>query len=329
MYGTVALLDAADQALLAGWIVNKFRGDPALLAPGLDMIAAATGRPVLGVLPWLRDVWLDSEDGLALAGWSGPRPGIGATLHIAVVGFPRLSNATDVDAFAFEPGVAVTVTDNPDVIAAADVAVLPGTRATVNDLRWARERGIADVIRVRVERDRPVLGICGGFQMLAEQIDDRVESGAGEVPGLGLLPLIVSFDAEKHLGRPDGSWAGHAVSAYEIHHGVTRPRGALAEDLEPFLDGWRRGALWGTTWHGAFENDGFRRAWLGIVAEQAGVAWRPVTGAPGFTAHRTAMLDRLGDAVEEHLDTAALLSLIDHGAPGDLPFVPPGAPALR
>jgi adenosylcobyric acid synthase len=329
MYGTLALLDGADQALLAGWIVNKFRGDPALLTPGLEMIAAATGRPVLGVLPWLHDVWLDSEDALAVAGWAGPRPAGGQTLRMAVVRFPRLSNATDVDAFAVEGGVAVTVTADPDVVAAADIAVLPGTRATVDDLNWARERGIADAIRTRVARDRPVLAICGGFQMLAEQIDDPVESGAGKVPGLGLLPLIVSFDADKHLGRPDGSWRGHPVSAYEIHHGVTRPRIPVAADLEPFLDGWRRGALWGTTWHGAFENDDFRRAWLRTAAEQAGVDWQPVTGAPGFAAHRTAMLDRLGDAVEEHLDTLALLRLIEHGPAGDLPVIVPGLAPVR
>ncbi|MPZ28382.1 MAG: cobyric acid synthase [Micromonosporaceae bacterium] len=341
MYGTLALLHPADQALLAGWIVNKFRGDPALLAPGLDMIAAATGRPVLGVLPWLDGVWLDSEDALALAGWAGHRPGPGATLRIAAVRFPRLSNATDLDALAAEPGVSVTVTTDADVVAAADLAVLPGTRATVTDLGWARQRGIADAVRARVARGRPVLGICGGYQMLAERLDDPVESGAGEVPGLGLLPLRVRFDPVKHLGRPTGEWSGHPVEAYEIHHGVARPAdpaagraagsaaGPPAPDLEPFLDGWRRGPLWGTTWHGAFENDDFRRAWLTTVAGQAGVGWRPAPAAAGFAAHRAAMLDRLGDAVAHHLDTAALHRLIAHGPPADLPVLPPGAPAPR
>jgi adenosylcobyric acid synthase len=325
MFGTLALLDADDQALLAGWIINKFRGDRTLLTPGLDMIEAATGRPVLGVIPWLHDVWLDSEDALAVAGWSGHRPGNGATLRVAVVRFPRLSNATDVDALAAEPGVAVTVTADPDVVADADLAVLPGTRATVTDLDWARRRGITDAIARRAERGRPVLGICGGYQMLAEHIDDPVESGAGRVPGLGLLPVEVTFDRDKHLGRPRGEWGGHPVDAYEIHHGVTRPK----EDLEPFLDGFRRGAVWGTTWHGAFENDAFRRAWLTAAAAQVGVTWTPADGAPGFAAHRAAMIERLADAVEEHLDTAALLRLVEHGAPPGLPFVPPGAPTLN
>jgi adenosylcobyric acid synthase len=327
MFGTLALLDRADQALVAGWIVNKFRGDPALLAPALDMITAATGRPVFGVLPWLPDVWLDSEDALAVAGWPGYRRGAGETLRMAVVRFPRLSNATDVDAFATEPGVAVMVTADPDAVASADVAVLPGTRATVSDLAWARERGIDAAVRSRVRRGRPVLAICGGYQMLAERVDDEVESRAGSVPGLGLLPLTVRFDRDKRLGRPHGEWRGHRVSAYEIHHGVAQLSGDAGDGLEPFLDGWRRAAVWGTTWHGAFENDDFRRAWLAAVAAQAGVGWRPESAAPGFAAHRASMLDRLGDAVEQHLDTAALMRLIEAGQPADLPFVPPGAPA--
>jgi adenosylcobyric acid synthase len=201
--------------------------------------------------------------------------------------------------------------------------VLPGTRATVADLGWAAERGIADAVRARAAGDRPVLGICGGYQMLAERLDDPVESGAGEVAGWGLLPLTVTFGWDKHLGRPQGTWRGHRVSAYEIHHGVARP---TRDGMEPFLDGWRRGAVWGTTWHGAFENDDFRRAWLREAAGQAGVAWRPAADVPGFAAHRTAMLDRLADAVEEHLDTAALWRLIERGAPAGLPVVPPGRP---
>jgi adenosylcobyric acid synthase len=286
------------------------------------MIAAATGRPVLGVLPWLHDVWLDSEDALAVAGWAGHRPGVRGTLRVAVVRFPRLSNATDVDALATEPGVAVTVTADPDVVAAADLVVLPGTRATVTDLAWMRERGIADAVRARTATGRPVLGICGGYQMLARRIHDPVESGAGTVDGLGLLPVDVAFDADKHLGRPTGSWRGHPVEAYEIHHGVVRPIG----EPEPFLDGCRRDAVWGTTWHGAFENDEFRRAWLIAVAAQAGVAWTPDPAAPGFATHRAAMLDRLADAVADHVDTKALLRLIECGPPSGLPFIPPGAP---
>ncbi|WP_020666826.1 cobyric acid synthase [Amycolatopsis nigrescens] len=326
MFGTLALLDGADQALLAGWIVNKFRGDVGLLRPGLDRLAELTGRPVLGVLPWLDGVWIDSEDALAAAGWAGQRArATGRPLRIAVLRFPRASNATDVDALAAEPGVAVGLTADPDQVAEADVVVLPGTRATVHDLRWLRERGLAAPLRARAEAGRPVLGICGGYQMLAGRICDELESGEGVVEGLGLLPTTVTFAAEKVLGRPSGHWRGHAVPAYEIHHGSA----ALEEEspaVEPFLDGWRRGSVWGTTWHGAFDNDGFRRAWLAEAAAQAGVDWSPSPGAPGFATLRESMLDGLADAIDEHLDTAALLHLATHGPPPSLPLLPPGHP---
>ena len=317
MYGTLALLDEADQALVRGWVVNKFRGDLGLLEPGLRMLEERTSRPVLGVLPFLYDVWLDSEDALAVAGWSAGavtdgRSAAGATLSVAVVRFPRVSNATDVDALAAEPGVDVRVTADPDVVAGADLVVLPGTRATLADLAWLRERGLDVAVRARAAARRPVLGICGGHQMLAEVVDDSgaVESDSpATVPGLGLLPTEVRFGVEKVLGTPTGRWRGQEVRAYEIHHGTVRLRPG-ARGVEPFLDGWSRGSVHGTTWHGAFEADGFRRAFLTEVARQAGVAWRPRTDAPGFATRRDRMLDRIADAVEEHLDTAALGRLI-------------------
>ncbi|WIV52588.1 cobyric acid synthase [Amycolatopsis nalaikhensis] len=320
MFGTLALLSAEDQALVAGWVVNKFRGDVGLLRPGLDSLEKVTGRPVLGVLPWLDRVWIDSEDALAAAGWR--REAQGGGLHVAVVRFPRASNATDVDALAAEPGVTVTLTADPDTVAAADVVVLPGSRATVGDLGWLRERGLDTAVAARAAAGRPVLGICGGYQMLAESIVDDVESGAGEVEGLGLLPARVSFAAEKVLARPVGEWRGARVEAYEIHHGTT----TATTPSESFLDGMRDGAVWGTMWHGAFENDAFRRAWLTEAAAQAGVSWAPSHGAPGFADLREEMLDKLADAVDDHLDTATLLRVLEQGAPAGLPFVPPGAP---
>ena len=315
MAGTLALLDEADQAHIAGFLVNKFRGDVDLLRPGLDSLATLTHRPMLGVLPWLEQAWLDSEDTLALGGWE---PGAAEQpLRVAAVRFPRISNATDLDALAAEPGVSVTVTADPDTVAAADLAVLPGTRSTVDDLAWLRARGIAEVIHKRLADSRPVLGICGGYQMLAESITDDVESDAGAVDGLGLLPISVRFSPDKTLARPQGAWRGHEVRGYEIHHGSVR---ASREPLDEFLDGYHHGALWATMWHGAFESDGFRRAWLAEVAAQTGSQWQPGTG-PGFAARREDMLDRLADAVDEHVDTAGLLRLIDHGVPPDLPAV--------
>ena len=160
-----------------------------------------------------------------------------------------------------------------------------------------------------------MLGICGGYQMLARTITDDVESGAGTVPGLGLLPTSVAFARDKTLGRPSGSALGAPVTAYEIHHGVVKVEGG-----SPFLDGCVDGSVWGTTWHGVFENDEFRRRFLTRVASAAG---RRFVSAPdtSFAALREARLDALGDLVEQHLDTSAVLRLIESGAPPDLPVV--------
>ncbi|MDP9417132.1 MAG: cobyric acid synthase [Actinomycetota bacterium] len=322
-YGTLALLDAADQALVAGFVVNKFRGDRSLLEPGLTALARLTGRPTLGVVPWAGDRWVDVEDSLGIRDPRPAGPPVGEdVLRVAVVRLPRISNFTDVDALATEPGVAVRFVTSPGELADVDLVVLPGSRATVSDLGWLRERGLAEAIRERARRDLPVLGICGGYQMLAEEIVDEVESRAGTVPGLGVLPARVAFAESKVLARPRGAAYGEPVAAYEIHHGRVTVHGPAA----PFLDGCRRGAVWGTTWHGAFENDGFRRAWLRDVAQAARRRFVPAPDTD-FAAVRERRLDLLGDLVEEHLDTGALTRLIEQGAPGGLPFVPPGAPA--
>jgi len=325
MYGTLALLEEADQALISGFVINKFRGAPELLDPGLAMLRRLTGRQVYGVLPWREGLWLDAEDSLSLATRDhavsqhthhGPF-GKNDVLRIAVVRLPRISNFTDVDALAAEPGVLVRFATSPAGLADADLVVLPGTRATVADLDWLRQRGLADAIAERARVGRPVLGICGGYQMLADQIDDPVESRRGLVDGLGLLPARARFGADKTLARPVGRALGAQVAGYEIHHGITEVTDPAAE---PFLDGCRRGAVWGTSWHGALENDDFRRAFL---AEVAALAGRDFTPAPDttFAAARQARLDLLGDLVADHLDTPALTSLIENGPPPGLPWV--------
>ncbi|KQV03295.1 MULTISPECIES: cobyric acid synthase [unclassified Kitasatospora] len=324
MYGTLALLSAEDQALVAGWFVNKFRGDARLLAPGLEMLRELTGRPVLGTLPMLSGLWLDAEDSLDLTtvvDQGSVRGPVGAdVLRVAVVRFPRLSNFTDLDALAQEPGVLVRWATRAEELADADLVVLPGTRATVADLAWLRERGIEPVLKARAAAGLPVLGVCGGYQMLGQLIEDQVESKAGTVEGLGLLPTRVVFGREKVLARPVGEAFGERVEGYEIHHGVVTVEGG-----DPFLDGCRVGSVWGTTWHGALENDGFRRELLRTVAGLAGRAFVPAPDT-SFAAAREERLDRLGDLIEEHADTDALWKLIEGGAPAHLPFVPPGAP---
>jgi adenosylcobyric acid synthase len=322
LYGTVALMPPADQRQVAGFLINKFRGDVRLLEPGLDELRRLTGRPTLGVLPWLGGLDLDAEDslGVGTARGAGVPPHGEDVLRVSVVRLPRLSNFTDVDALAAEPGVLVRYASRPEELADADLVVLPGTRATVADLQWLRQTGLADAVLRRAAADRPVLGICGGHQMLARTITDDVESRAGRVAGLGLLPTDVHFVREKTLGRPTGTALGQPVHGYEIHHGVV----TVDDGAEPFLDGARSGSVWGTTWHGALENDGFRRAFLTAVAARTG---RRFVAAPDteFAAVRDAQLDRLGDLVAEHADTAALWRLIEDGAPPGLPLLPPGA----
>jgi adenosylcobyric acid synthase len=317
LYGTVGLLDPADQALISGFVINKFRGAPELLQPGLDQLQALTGRPTLGVLPWLDGLWLDVEDSLAL---DGPRPEaqppVGRdTLRVAVVRLPRISNFTDLDALSAEPGVVVRFVTGPGELADADLIVLPGSRATVDDLAWLRARGLAQEIE---KLAKPVLGICGGYQMLAETIVDEVESRTGTIRGLGLLPVTVRFAPDKTLGRPVGTAFGETVRAYEIHHGV-----ATAHGGEPFLDGCRLGAVYGTTWHGALENDGFRRSFLAAVAAAAGRDFTPASGTD-FAALRESRLDALGDLVADHLDLGAVERLVNQGAPQGMPVVAPG-----
>ena len=325
LYGTLALMPPGDQALVSGFVINKFRGAPELLASGNVMLEQLTGRPLLGVLPWTEGLGIDAEDSLALsrpASKPSAAPPVSDVLRVSVVRFPRVSNFTDVDALAAEPGVLIRLATEPAELADADLVVLPGTRATVADLGWLRQRGLAAVITERARTGRPVLGICGGYQMLAREIDDQVESRAGQVAGLGLLPGRVVFAGRKTLGRPAGTALGAPVTGYEIHHGqVDLDRSSC----EPFLDGGRAGAVWGTSWHGTLENDRFRRAFLTAIAGQAGRAFVPAPDTD-FARLREARLDALGDLVANHLGPAALHRLISHGPPGGLPVLPPAGP---
>nr|WP_202388523.1 cobyric acid synthase [Nocardioides flavescens] len=284
-YGTLMLLDESDRRLVAGWVVNKFRGERVLLQPGLDDLAARTGRPFYGVLPWRPDVWLDSEDALDLEGRRAD--GAGGRARVAVVRFPRISNFTDVDALGLEPDLDVVFASSPRGLADADLVVLPGTRATISDLAWLRERGLDRAVLDHAAAGRPVLGICGGCQALGREVadPDGVEGPPQTVPGLGLLDLTTTFTADKVLRT-------HEPAGYEIHHG--RVTGELA-----------RGPVVGTMVHGALEDDAHRAAYL----QQA----LGITSRASFPAARERRLELLGDLVEEHLDVDALLALAEEG----------------
>jgi adenosylcobyric acid synthase len=325
LFGTLAVLDPADQALVAAFVINKFRGSLDLLTPGLDQLTARTGRPVLGVLPWQPDLWLEAEDSLSYTadGVVGrPAPPVGEQwLRVAVVRLPRISNATDVEALACEPGVAVRFVTDPSRLTDADLVVLPGTKSTVDDLAWLRDRGLADAIACHVRAGRPLLAICGGYQMLAERITDEVESGAGTVDGLGLLDLDVTFAAAKTLTRPAGEALGEPVTGYEIHHGEVTRRGDVPPLITPD-EGALTGPIAATHWHGLLDNDAFRRALLRWAATRAGRGGFTPAPDTDVAAARAGQMDLLADLVSEHVDTAAVARLIEEG-------VPPGLPTLR
>lgn len=314
LYGTWALVSNEDRPLLAAYLINKFRGDASVLEPGLAEITRRTGMPSLGVLPWLEDVWLDSEDALSVGAWGHDDDGVPADrrLTVAVVRLPRTSNATDVDALAAEPGVDVRVTRDVDTAREADLLVLPGSRATVSDLGWLRRSGLADVVVERARRGAPVLGICGGYQMLTDEILDDVEGEGSQshspaaVPGLRLLPGQVSFGEDKVLARPSGTWRGTAIEGYEIHHGVVTPSGG-----DDFPGGHAVGPVRGSIWHGTLECDDFRRTLLTDVAATMGSGWAARDGGTPFASRRERMIDVLADAIETHVDVDALLALTE------------------
>ncbi|GGU84347.1 cobyric acid synthase [Lentzea flava] len=323
LFGTVAVLDAADQALVSGFVINKFRGDRRLLEPGLKQLKALTGRPVLGVLPWREELWLDAEDSLSYNadGVVGrPKPPKRDWLRVAVIRNPRISNATDVEALACEPGVSVRFVTEPAGLTNADLVVLPGSKSTLTDLQWLFDTGLAEAVR---RFEGPVLGICGGFQMLGRYIQDPdgVEWRTSGTGGLGLLDVDFRFEREKTLARPTGlAWREH-VTGYEIHHGQV-----VRSTEKPLIDdeGAQTDRVLGTHWHGLLENDTFRRKFLRWAADRAGRDFEPEEVS--FQAAREAQLDLLGDLVAENLDTEAVIDLLERGAPAGLPFVPPGAP---
>jgi adenosylcobyric acid synthase len=358
LFGTLALLEAADQAHVAGFVVNKFRGDRSILAPGLAQLAELTGRPTLGVLPHVEDLWMDVEDSLALDAPRPEAPASADTLDVAVVRLRWMSNFTDLDALAAEPGVRVRFTRSIADVQRADLVVVPGTKATVADLARLRRTGLDRALVARAKEGAPILGICGGYQLLGKRIVDDFESGDGVVEGLGVLPVITTFAQNKLLRRRTGrcAWLDTEVGGYEIRHGrVARDSGevpsgaghdpggvgpsARGHDLSgeaPFgahdpvgdglfvaddgePDGCRAGAVLGTSWHGALEHDAFRRALLERVAAARGRRFVPGTGS--FAAAREARLDVLGDLVADHLDTSRLAALIEGGVPADLPSI--------
>ncbi|MDJ0391892.1 cobyric acid synthase [Rhodococcus sp. G-MC3] len=324
LYGTTAIMSPEDQALIRGFVINKFRGDPALLAPGLDQLESLTGRPTYGVIPYSDELWMDAEDSLgtvADAPVGRPRRPAGSQwLRVSAIRLPRISNTTDVEALACEPGVAVNWVTEPSRLTDADLVVIPGSKATISDLEWLRRTGLAEAVVQRAAEGRPTLGICGGYQMLGRSITDGVESATSRSDGLGVLDLEIEFHSEKVLERVVGTsrhFGENDVSGYEIHHGRVVHNGdaSLLSYADGAAEGSVRGGVVGTHWHGVLESNAFRREFLTWAAAQAGRTGFDVAPDTSVAAMREGQLDLLADLVENNLDVDAVLEIIEEAGP--------------
>ncbi len=300
--GTLDLLSDSERARVRALLINRFRGDRALLAEALDWLVRESGKPLAGVIPWL-PLELPEED--APYRHRGGVVGGDGVFRIAVIAFPRISNHDDFDPLAAEAGVALRFVRDPSEVAPADLLILPGSKHVVSDLLWLRERGFVAEIHRHLRYGGTLLGICGGMQMLGTRIADRggVEGACGE--GLGLLPLMTEMAAEKVVRRVDrqACWPEDVpVIGYEIHHG----RSDGDEALFPFAARSEDGRVMGSYLHGLFDSGPFRRAWLRAVG---------FSGSDGVdqTERIMASLDRLADVLERELDPELLAPLVAAG----------------
>jgi adenosylcobyric acid synthase len=322
LLGTIELMPEADRRLIRGFLINRFRGDDSLLAPAIADLEERTGIPVLGVIPWIEDVALAEEDAVALerreaATSEGATPQSGA-IDVAVVHLPRVANFDDFDPLQREPSVQLRYVSTAEELGEPDLLILPGTRATIADLEFLRSRGLDGAIRDRAARGTHILGVCGGYQMLGEWLfdPDGVEAPAGtEVAGLGLLPIITTFDGDKQTTRAAGrvlagagSWAtavGVPIEGYEIHMGQSAGNVASLLELDGHPDGAisADGRVAGTYLHGLFANDELRRGFL------AGLGADSSQGV-GAAEARDREFDRLASVVREHVDLDAIRGML-------------------
>lgn len=324
LVGTLALLEPEERALVRAFVINKFRGDLSLLEPGLRLLEQRTGVPVLGVIPYLRNLLISQEDS---AGLEAASPGSGL-LDVAVVRLPRIANFDDFDLLGAEPAVGLRYVDDPMKLGRPDLVILPGSKGTVADLQYLRESGLARALVALARSGTPVLGICGGYQMMGERILDpqEIESPVPETVGLGLLPTTTTFAPTKRTVRvsarvsatsgPFALAAGEEIAAYEIHMGSTahsgEPAFQLLENGRALPDGCvtRDGLATGSYLHGLFENEILRRALVKWLAERRGL---PAPPTEGVVASRQAEYDRLAESLRRHLDLPALFGIVGLG----------------
>jgi adenosylcobyric acid synthase len=328
LLGTLWLLSPAERSLVKGLIVNKFRGDLRLFDRGVELLEQRGGTPVLGVLPWIKDLRLPEEDAVALLdrataiGQQSPQ-GL-QKLDVAVIHFPHIANFDDFDPLESEPRVNLRYVRSHDQLGTPSVIILPGTKNTIGDLQWLRQTGLADAILTHASRQVRIVGICGGYQMLGQAIHNPLgfETAAkSSVDGLRLLDVETTFQHEKQTYQVSAAVlndsitpnsAGIILRGYEIHVGQTDTRSpwlkltrtGSATEREVF-DGARsdRGNVWGCYLHGLFHNDGFRDAWLGSLGASVKAESKAADAIE-------ASLEKLADVFESHIDMKRLDHMI-------------------
>ena len=310
LYGTVALLEPEERARIAGLVINKFRGDVDILRPGLAMLEERTGLPVLGVVPYLH-VEIEDEDSLSerLNARDVVKP-----LDVAVIRLPHISNFTDFIPLEQHELLGVRYVQRARELGAPDLVILPGTKNTMEDLLWLRQNGLEAAVRKLAQAQTPVLGVCGGYQMLGQTLDDPAGTESGKplsLAGLGLLPTRTTFDAQKRrtqvravaLGAP---FAGARMTGYEIHNGRTTVNG------EPFCrlaDGTPEGCVcknvFGTYLHGLFDSGELTQALVKLLCARKGISPRE-TRPTSMAEYRQTQFDLLADGVRKALDMGAV-----------------------
>jgi adenosylcobyric acid synthase len=324
-YGTIGLLDG-DADFIKAFVVNKFRGDLTILNPGLSMIERKTGRPVIGVIPYLGDLCLNEEDGIPLERFrSAGGSGSDTKIRIVVLQLRYISNFTDFDPFIYESDVEVIYSLREADLKSADLIIIPGSKNTVEDLLFLRHNGIEKTIKAAAANGVSIIGICGGYQMLGRRISDPsgIESIHGEVQGLGLLDIETTIEktkttsqVEAHLDSdrmPDISFE-NTLRGYEIHMG--RSSGdiclfkvrRLSDNAGPIIDGSLKGNVWGTYIHGIFDNDHFRRSLLDSIRIKNGLS--PVEVVLDYSRLRDDALTQWSEILESNLDMKFIESLI-------------------
>lgn len=339
--GTLALMEDWERELLDGFVINRFRGDASLLPPALDYVGRLTGKPFLGVVPWVDGLMLPEEDSVAYRAGRILRRGAGDeylaaddTLDVALVDIPYLSNLSDIDPLLAEPWVRVRMVSRPEELGHPDLIIMPGSRCTAAALRSLRSNGLEKLIKEEARREGggDILGICGGMQMMGTYVADPegLEDSPGHVEeAFGLLPLETTLGEHKVLRRAaaEDLVLGLPLTVYEIHHGKTETTASLSSPVEERnggamlriwtlnpegeAHGWMlnrgkgHGLLWGTYGHGLFDDDVWRNAFLNDLRRRRGKKEREVCLCSPENS-----LDRLADTLERHLDVERLCAML-------------------